>query len=308
MRRLRLRPVGRLAYQIQAPEDKEVVPMLRAKKPEAVTKRLKLFMFGPAGVGKTTAAIQFPNSYIIDCERGTENYDKLVTASGSVVYQTVDIHEVIQEVKALLTVPHDYRTLVIDPVTPIYNDLLEKCEAQVGADFGRHYGAANKTMKRLANLIMALDMNVVITAHAKTEYGQNFSKLGYTFDGWRQLDYWFDLVIELGKKGKKRMAKVTKTRLEQFPDEDVFEWSYDAIRQRYSAEMLEKPAEAVQLARPEQVREIKELLSIVRLPEGTTDKWFAKAGVDAWEDMPADALAKCIEYVKSRLPGAAAAA
>ena len=41
---------------------------LRARKPEAVTKRLKLFMFGPAGVGKTTAAIQFPNSYIIDCE------------------------------------------------------------------------------------------------------------------------------------------------------------------------------------------------------------------------------------------------
>src|SRR5688500_19131191 len=78
--------------------------LLRAKKPEAVTKRLKLFMFGPAGVGKTTAAIQFPNSYIIDCERGTENYDKLITASGSVVYQTVDIHEVMAEVKALLTV------------------------------------------------------------------------------------------------------------------------------------------------------------------------------------------------------------
>jgi len=282
--------------------------MLRARKPEAVTKRLKLFMFGPAGVGKTTAAIQFPNSYIIDCERGTENYDKLITGSGSVVYQTVDIHEVMQEVKALLTVKHDYRTLVIDPITPIYNDLLEKCEAQVGADFGRHYGAANKTMKRLANLIMALDMNVVITAHAKTEYGQNFSKLGYTFDGWRQLDYWFDLVIELGKKGKKRMAKVVKTRLEQFPDDDVFEWSYDSIKQRYGAEMLEKPAEAVQLARPEQVREVKDLLSIVRLPEGTTDKWFAKAGVDTWEDMPADVLAKCIEYVKNRLPGAAAAA
>ena len=39
---------------------------LRAKAPEAVAKRLKLFMFGAAGVGKTTAAIQFPNSYIID--------------------------------------------------------------------------------------------------------------------------------------------------------------------------------------------------------------------------------------------------
>jgi hypothetical protein len=282
--------------------------VLRAKKPEAVTKRLKLFMFGPAGVGKTTAAIQFPNSYIIDAERGAENYDRIITASGSVVFQTTDIQDVIQEVKALLTEKHDYRTLVIDPVTPLYNDLLEKCENQVGADFGRHYGAANKTMKRLANLIMALDMNVVITAHAKTEYGQNFSKLGYTFDGWRQLDYWFDLVIELQKKGKKRFGKVAKTRLEQFPDEDVFEWSYDAIKKRYGVEMLEKEATVVKLAAPEQVRELKDLLAIVRLPEGTTDKWLAKAGVDVWEDMSADTIAKCIDYVKNKLPGNVAAA
>ena len=155
--------------------------MLRAKKPEAVTKRLKLFMFGPAGVGKTTAAIQFPRPYIIDCERGTENYDKTITAAGGAVYQTTDIHEVIAEVKALLTEAHEFRTLVIDPITTVYNDLLEKCEAKVGSDFGRHYGAANKEMKRLANLIMALDMNVVITAHAKAEYGDNLKKLGYTF-------------------------------------------------------------------------------------------------------------------------------
>jgi hypothetical protein len=282
--------------------------MLRARKPEAVTKRLKLFMFGPAGVGKTTAAIQFPNSYIIDAERGTENYDKLITASGSSVFQTTDVNEVVQEVKALLTERHDYRTLVIDPITPIFNDLLDKCETQVGADFGRHYGAANKTMKRLANLIMNLDMNVIVTAHAKAEYGENLRKLGYTFDGWKQLDYWFDLVVELGKKGKKRMARVAKTRIETFPDEDVFEWSYDAIKKRYDASILEREAQQVTLATPDQVREVKELLHVVRLPEGLVDKWLSKAQVDTWEDMPADTIAKCIEYVKNRLPGNVAAA
>jgi hypothetical protein len=244
---------------------------------------------------------------VIDCERGSENYDKLITESGSAVFQTTDIQEVIAEVKSLLTERHDYRTLVIDPITPIYNDLLDKCETQVGSDFGRHYGAANKTMKRLANLIMSLDMNVVVTAHAKPEYGQNLAKIGYTFDGWKQLDYWFDLVVELGKRGKKRFAKVVKTRLDSFPDEDVFEWSYDAIKRRYDVNVLEKEASQVRLASPEQVKEIKDLLGIVRLPEGTVDKWFAKAGVDLWEDMPAEVVQKCIEYVKGRLPAMTAA-
>jgi hypothetical protein len=299
--------------------------MLRAKKPEAVTKRLKLFMFGPAGVGKTTAAIQFPRSYIVDCEKGAENYDRLINASESVLFQTTDIHEVIQEVKSLLAEPHDYRTLVIDPITTIYNDLLEKCEAQVGSEWGRHYGAANKIMKRLANLIMALDMNVVITAHAKKEYqnGTNggLAVIGQTFDGWKQLDYWFDLVVELsrGRQGKpnpkapgqvapsKRYAKVIKTRLEQFPDGETFEWSYDTIRKRCDVDQLERQSQTVALATPEQVAEINSLLSIVRLPENTVEKWFAKAGVDLWEDMPRDTLQKCIDFVKNRFPATAAA-
>ena len=95
---------------------------------------------------------------------------------------------------------------------------------------------------------------------------------------------------------------------EQFPDEESFEWSYDAIQRKYGVETLEREAAVVQLARPMQVQEIRDLLGIVRLPEGLVDKWFAKAGVDAWEDMPTDAIQKCIEYVRGRLPATYAAA
>ena len=42
---------------------------LRAKKPEQIRKRLKLLMYAASGVGKTTAAIQFPKAYIIDTEK-----------------------------------------------------------------------------------------------------------------------------------------------------------------------------------------------------------------------------------------------
>ena len=280
--------------------------MLRAAKPQTQQKRLKLFLYGPAGVGKTTAAVQFPHAYIIDCERGAENYDRLINDNGGVLFQTTDMNEVIAEVRALLTERHDFKTLVIDPITPVYNDLLEKSEKKVGTDFGRHYGEANKTMKRLANLILALDMNVVVTAHAKKEYGENLKVLGQTFDGWRQLDYWFDLVVELGKgrgKNGRRTAKVIKTRLEAFPDEELFEWTYDAIRKRYGAGILEKAAEPVRLADPRKVAQLREIIDLVRLPDGLIEKWFSKANVDRFEDMPADVLEKCLDYVRDRLPG-----
>ncbi len=284
---------------------------LRAKKPESVKKRLKLFMYGPAGVGKTTAAIQFPNAYIIDCERGTDQYDKKISASGGVVYQTSDMSEIVAEVKSLLTEKHPYRTLVIDPITTAYNDLLEKCELRVGSEFGRHFGEANKQMKRLANLIMALDMNVVLTAHAKTEYGDKLQKLGFTFDGWKQLDYWFDLVIELSrekKKSGKRFAEVIKSRLEKaFPDRDVFDWSYAEIQKRYDIEELERDTQVLELASPKQVADLKKLLELVKLPDGTTEKWLSKANVETWEDMPADTIAKCLEYVRNRVPSVGAA-
>jgi len=61
---------------------------LRAKKPTAKSKRLKLFMYGDAGVGKTTAGLQLPKPYIIDAERGTENYHKLINKVGGAVLHT----------------------------------------------------------------------------------------------------------------------------------------------------------------------------------------------------------------------------
>jgi hypothetical protein len=297
----------RVASLLKTDRQKEICQMaLRAKKPEAVKKRLKLFLFGPAGIGKSTAAIQFPNSYIIDSERGTENYDAAIRASGSQVFQTTDMDEVITEVKSLLTEKHEFRTLVIDPVTTLYNALVDKCEAQVGSDFGRHFGAANKTMKRLANLVMALDMNVIVTAHAKKEYGLNMAVLGQTFDAWRQMDYWFDLVIELSKSGKKRVGKVVKTRIASFPDEERFDWSYEAVKTRYEKQygdgVLDKESEVVEMASSDQLRTLRELLETVKLPEGTAEKWLTKAQADRWEDVPAATVDKCIAYVQARMP------
>lgn len=222
---------------------------LRGKKPEVRIPRLKALLAGEAGSGKTTAAIQMPRPYIIDCEDGTAHYGKIIEERGGLVFRTNSFEEVISEVRTLMSTKHPYLTLVIDPFTALWDTELEVGEKAVGADFGRHYGYANKSSKRLYHLLTELDMNVIITAHAKNEYGDNMKVIGKTFEGWKKLDYLFDLFffLERDKASGKRIATVRKTRVEAFEDQSRFEWSYNALAERYGRDKLERQVASVEL-------------------------------------------------------------
>lgn len=278
---------------------------LRAKAPEAIEKRLKALFYGSAGVGKTTAAIQFPKPYLIDTEKGAENdqYTSILKKSGGVVFQTSDFDELMGEVKALLTEKHEYKTLIIDPLTTLYNDLLDKSAIKHGTEFGRHYSDANKQIKHLLNLLVRLDMNVIITSHAKNEYGQNMAVLGQTFDCYKKLDYLFDLVFEIQKRGKDRVGLVKKSRIESFPDMDTFNFSYAEIAKRYGKDVLERDAVAQELATAEQVKEIERLIDLIKVPEDVAQKWLDKSQSEKWSEMPKDAIQKCIDFLKSKIKG-----
>lgn len=276
---------------------------LRAVKPTTVQKRMKALFYGSAGSGKTTACIQFPKPYLIDTEKGATNdqYVKMLENQGGAIFQTCDFNELITEVKALLTEKHEYKTLVIDPLTTLYNDLLDKAAEKVGTEFGRHYGVANKSMKHLLNLLLRLDMNVIITSHAKNEYGQNLSVLGQTYDCYKKLDYLFDLVFEIQKRGNERVALVKKTRCEGFPEGELFPFSYKEVAKRYGKEILEKEAEAQELATKEQVQEINRLIELLKVPEETIDKWMKKAEAETFDEMGASSIQKCIDFLKKQI-------
>lgn len=279
---------------------------LRGIKPKTIQKRLKALFYGNAGVGKTTAAIQFPRPYLIDTERGAENdqYIKVLDKAGGAIFQTTDFEELINEVKSLLTEKHDFKTLIIDPLTTLYNDLLDKCAQKVGTEFGKHYGEANKKMKHLLTLLARLDMNVIITSHAKNEYGDNMKVLGSTFDCYKKLDYLFDLVFEIQKRGKgpnaERVGAVRKSRIETFPDGDVFPFSYEEVANKYGREVLERDAVCEMLATVEQIQELHRLIEIVKLPEETIQKWLSKSDSESFEEMNTGAIQKCIDFVKDR--------
>lgn len=293
---------------------------MRAKAPEAKQKRLKMFVFGPAGVGKTTAAIMFPKSVIIDTEKGTDFYADTINKMDSVVFQTSVFDEAVKEVKELLTTKHDYRTIIIDPITQLYNSCQEKYtrifekhaktekEAET-QDFGmRYWGRVKSDFKAFQRMLLAIDTNIIILSHQKDQYGEGMKKIGVTFDSMKGEDYLYDLVFRLENKGGKRIAVTVKERSEigknKFPPE--FEWSYEAFCKYYGAEIIQKEAVPVQLATEEQVTRIKQLQGIVKIEQAEIDAWFAKADVEDWDEMTSDQLGKVIAFIEKKLTPATA--
>lgn len=288
---------------------------LKAKVPEVMEKRLKMFVFGPAGVGKTTAVIQFPYCYIMDTERGTDFYANTIKDAKSVVLQTLNVDEIKEEVKSLATEKHGYKTLIIDPITQVYNNTQEKWTRSFEKyaksekdrevqDFGMRYWSKVKgDFKGLQRLILALDMNVIITAHQKDVYGTGFNKVGVSFDSMKGDDYLFDLVFRVERKNGDLVAYKVKERAElgkeKFPEE--FVWSYENFCKFYGKEIIEKDSTPIVMASAEQVVKIKNLVDTVKIDEDTINKWFLKADVDDWSEMSGEQITKCIDFVEKKL-------
>lgn len=217
-------------------------------------KRLKILIYGPSGVGKTTSAIQLPNNYIVDMERGTVAYSDEIAKTNSVVFHSTNPYEVEKEVDALLSEKHNFRTLTIDPITTLWTNLQiywdNRFQVAAGKDDGmqdwgmRYWTKVKKDYKRIRNKLLALDMNVLITVHQKDKYqGQNV--VGITFDSEKEDDYSFDFVFRLIKRNGKYIALTEKQRVslngKRFPDE--FEWKYDNLIKFYGEDIFTRPVE-----------------------------------------------------------------
>ena len=286
---------------------------LRGVKPTAVKKRLKVFFYGRAGVGKTRAAIQFPRPYLIDTERGSEHeqYIEILNKQEGAYFFTSDIDEIIDEVKALLSVKHNYKTVIIDPLTVPYNATVDRAAEDIGTEFGRHKIPADRKIKHLLTLLLRLDMNVIITSHSKSKWSrgrdakgkETIFEDGSTFDCYGRLDYLFDLVFEVDKRNNVRHAIIKKSRIEAFKEGEQFPFSYDAIADMYGREILEKDAVPQLLATLEQVNEINRLIDLLKVPSETVQKWLDKNESNDWGEMKAEIVQKYIGSLLNKLNG-----
>jgi hypothetical protein len=158
-------------------------------------------------------------------------------------------------------------------------------------------------MKHLLKLLLRLDMNVIITSHAKNEYSADMKVIGQTYDCYKKLDYLFDLVFEIQKRGKERIGIVRKSRIKGFGDTEQFPFSYDEIANRYGRHILEREVAPEVLATPEQVIEIKRLIALLKVTEDITQKWLDKADAETFDEMQKSQIETCINFLNSKITG-----
>lgn len=286
---------------------------LKAVAPKAAApSKPKVLIFGKPGVGKTWAALDFPSVYYIDTEGGADlaHYIAKLENSGGMYLGpdqgSTDFATIIEQVKALATERHEFRTLVIDSISKVFALEIAREAERLGDKnaFGADKKAAVAYMRSLVAALMRVDMNVVLIAHEKDEWGKNAKGdrevVGATFDAWEKLEYELHLALHITKQGKGRYATVRKTRLTGFPDGDRFPWSYEEFASRYGRDVIEAAAAPIVLASAEQVAEAKRLLDVVKMPDGWLDKCLTAAGVDAIEELDADKIGKLINAMKER--------
>ena len=134
------------------------------------TRPLKIVIYGPEGIGKSTFASQFPDPLFIDTEGGTSNLNiRRIKCNKS-------WNELISIVKEIYDNPTICKTVVLDTADwsefLCINAVCEKYRKNNIEDFGFGKGYVylldeySKLLTHLDQLI-EVGINVVITAHAK---------------------------------------------------------------------------------------------------------------------------------------------
>ena len=284
------------------------------KKARSLSKKLKMFLWGPAGSSKSLTSIQFPRAVVIDMEGGTELYGDAYDFS---VIKTTSADEVMSAVDWLLANKHSYQTLVIDPIT-IYWDALQKKWSDIF--LRRNKGGKGhklefydlqikdwQTIKSEFNLLirklLTLDMNVILTAREKVKYkeGSFMVAAGETFDGEKSLPYMFDTIIRLYVNDKgKYMGLCIKDRSNKLPKEE-FECSYKVLEKYFGKEYLNRESKPIKKASQTQKEKIRIYIGQFKLTSEQVESRLSAYEAENIDDLTYENAEVIIEKFESAI-------
>ena len=156
-----------------------------------VKKALKIVLYGPEGIGKSTLAAQFPGAVFIDTEGSTKEYD-VARFPAPTSWQML-----LDEVAEVKKNPQICRTLVIDTAdwaeAACFAHVISAGQVKSIEDFGygKGYVKAKEEFGKLLNELTEVvnaGVNVVVTAHAAMRKFEQPDEMG-SYDRWEMKLY-----------------------------------------------------------------------------------------------------------------------
>lgn len=219
------------------------------KKAKEQSKRLRVYMYGESGAGKTIAALNFPKPAVIDTEKGTRHYGGDFDFD---VIHSAKFSDVLEAIEHIKNNPGEYLTLVVDSFSDIWDKMKTDLELHLRKKkgdpnytlSGLDYGPLKDNIKMMMRKLNQLDINVVLTARGKNKYsneGDDFmKKIGTKPEGPSYLPHMMDVFIEIEKDidSGARTANVKKDRTNTLPPH--FPFSYQKMVEHFGIDDLER--------------------------------------------------------------------
>jgi hypothetical protein len=236
---------------------------------------------------------------VIDLEGGSDHHAERFQFSR---LSTSNAEDAIHSVDWLLTNPHDYRTLVIDPVTVLWDSIqrkwsdifLKRNKGKKGYKFEfysldfKDWATIKGEWKDILRKLTALDMSVVVTARAKTmfeEEGEGRKRQGTeVFDGEKSLPYLFDVILQTFRDGTKYMLRTVKDRTGKLPSGE-WESNIEVFTECLGRRVLTKAATPLKIATPAQREAILRLAAQAGMSDAQVQDRILLYGADTLEDL-----------------------
>lgn len=203
----------------------------------AVTRQLKILIYGGPGSGKTWFAIHAPTPLIFDTESSTDAYrgradmPHFIVAKSAIPSEILPALETLQQQGAINGFKPE--TIVIDSFSVLWQVSQEAGQkiaerravnAKRNAEEARlafgDWALIKRPVQRFYTQLINLPTHVIITARQKDLYDENTKepkKIGETPDMERNAPYVFDLVLHLVLENGKRIGIIEKSRFPDFP-------------------------------------------------------------------------------------------
>lgn len=283
---------------------------LKAKSPELVKpSKPKFILSGKSGVGKTFYMLDFEKPYVIDVEGGateSQYVEKMKAVGAGYMGKeegSQDFKTVIEQLKELATTKHDYKTLVIDSFSKLYNLTAAIAEETVGSTYAADKKEAQKPTRQLQIWMDKLDMTIALICHSKDEWANGKPTGSTTFDGWLKLEYDLNLWLEMVMTGRQRSVVVRKSRLSGFTLGNSYPAEYATFAKLYGKEILEKAPEPVFLASKDQIAEIERLMGVFNISDDDRKKVLKKYDIDELPELSEGQALQLTLNLNARLKG-----